>query len=590
MVARLERSDNLVRPRDFVDVLSTPWPFRPITIATYAGVTFIPATASELGRLENPSIGVAAGIAAMSVGIAALMLFALKLLLPTSQRVPVPIIVVLLMFIGFFRGTFVATLVDSFGIESDSYFLTRQLVGLTSVPIVLALISLVVSRILTSRDARRTTRVEISTTESTRDRVLDDVLASGARLVAEVDGTVRPAVDEIVRDVSNGTSSRAELANRIDALVSEVIRPLSHALATTGSAFPSTQRDARHMFTATSGPSIREQFSPAFTAVSSFLGGLSVLMDMAPLPTAILAAVTVGVVTYAVLSVVGIAVGKRRTSNIVAVVVVGAIHAVGWIPSHLVNVSAVFPPNFPFNPWVVGVIGSVVLGWIYQLIVLGAYSSRNQLVRLDNARVDMVLQLSEARRRAWLRQRHLTHTLHSTVQSRVHAEARLVRSGTGTLTASERRRVTETVRSVLDAVNDEPPAAVDAVRGIRDTIAFWSGMCDILLQISPDAEHAIGADAEVAEAVNIVALEMISNAIRHGHATVIDVEILRDSPETIRIIAVNNGESVDANYSAGLGMALYDELCAQWEIRGEVSVTIEAVIAARGNKRSDYAI
>lgn len=584
MVARLERSDNLVRPRDFVDVLSTPWPFRPITIAAYAGVTFIPATASELGRLENPSIGVAAGIAAMSVGIAALMLFALKLLLPTSQRVPVPIIVVLLMFIGFFRGTLVATLVDSFGIESDSYFLTRQLVGVTSVPIVLALISLVVSRILTSRDARRTTRVEISTTESTRDRVLDDVLASGARLVAEVDGTVRPAVDEIIRDVSNGTSSRAELANRIDALVSEVIRPLSHALATTGSAFPSTQRDAQRIFTATSGPSIREQFSPAFTAVSSFLGGLSVLMDMAPLPTAILAAVTVGIVTYAVLFVVGLALGKRRTSNVVAVVIVAAIHAVGWIPSHLVNVSAVFPPGFPFNPWVVGVIGSVVLGWIYQLIVLGAYSSRNQLVRLDNARVDMVLQLSEARRRAWLRQRHLTHTLHSTVQSRVHAEARLVRSGTGTLTASERRRVTETVRSVLDAVNDEPLAAVDAVQGIRDTIAFWSGMCDISLDMSTDAEDAIGADAEVAEAVNVVALEMISNAIRHGHASVINVRILRDSPETIRIIAVNNGESVDANYSAGLGMALYDELCAQWEIGGEGGVTIDAVIAARGNK------
>jgi two-component sensor histidine kinase len=590
MVARLERTDNLVRPRDFVDVLGSKWAFLPSTIWFYAAATFVPATASELGRLENPSLLVAVGLAALSVGIAAVLLFIVKFALPRRLRESPLIVIVVLAGIGYSRGTIMAAIVEALDVESRSFALTRGFVSAASLPVVLALVALVISRLTTSRQLRESTRNDISEAVRTRDRVLAEVSSSGERLVDEVDGKLRPAVSAIVSQVEAGRRTRTELADSIDALVANVIRPLSHALATTGTAFPASRSAAQRLVAATSGPKVTEQFSPTFTGLGSFLGTGSVLLDTLPFRTAFLAALSVGVLTYTVLRVASLILGERRVHNLAAIAIVSTLHAVAWIPSHLVNASVVFPPDFFFNPWIIGVVGSILLGSLFQLIVLGAYSSRNQLVRLENARVDMVLQLSEARRRAWLRQRHLTHTLHSTVQSRVHAEARLVRSGTGTLTASERRRVTETVRSVLESVNEEPPAAVDAVRGIRDTIAFWSGMCDISLDISPDAERAIAADAEVAEAIHIVTLEILSNAIRHGQATEVHVAIRRESPETVRITATNNGEAVVPDVTAGLGMALYDELCVQWEIRSENRVTIDALIAARGNNRSEYAI
>jgi signal transduction histidine kinase len=222
------------------------------------------------------------------------------------------------------------------------------------------------------------------------------------------------------------------------------------------------------------------------------------------------------------------------------------------------------------------------LGLLYQLIILGSFSWRNQLARLDNTRRNAAFQLSEARRRAWLRQRHLTHTLHSSVQSRVLAESRLVGSGAGSLSSAEQRRSRGTLDMVIDAIDDDPSVSIDALGGIVDMVAFWKGMCEISLTVQPELLSTV--DAETAESVLIVTSEMISNAVRHGTATSMSIEIHRDTPDTIRVHAVNNGRGLGDEHRPGLGMSLYDELSTEWQIPPGEPFTVVALIAARGNR------
>ena len=590
MVDKFQRTDNLIRPRDFIDVLKTDWPFRSATIVLYALTTFIPVTASELGRLDNPSLLVAMEIGGMSVVIAAGLIFMSKFLMPKYiQRSPY-LVVAVLSALGFIRGTIISIVIDSMTLQNQSFLFSRVMLGAISLPIVLALISLVLSRIGASRALRTTTRNEISTTERNRDRVLANVTSSRARLIAGIDATLRPAINQIMSTISRGNVSRRALSTDIGNLVTGVIRPLSHELATTGSTFPAAPVVARQLVNPTDNPPLREQFNPAFTAIGVFLGTGTVLLDMLPFWPALGATVTVGVIIYALLRGAGLVLGDRTVIPGVAVTVVAALHAVAWIPGHLINREMFFPPDFPLNPLVLGVVGCVLLGLIYQLIVIGSHSSRNQLARLDEVRVDVALQLSEARRRAWLHQRHLTHVLHSAVQSRLSAEEKLIRSGTGKLVSRETTRVAAVLQSVLDSIYVEPTSSVDAIHVINDTIAFWSGMCAISLELDDRVAIATANDPEVAESVLVVTLEMISNAIRHGHATTIDISIQRESEGTIRLIAINNGSLVGSDFSAGLGMALYDELCANWEIRDGTPVTVDALIAARGNNRVESTI
>jgi two-component sensor histidine kinase len=288
-----------------------------------------------------------------------------------------------------------------------------------------------------------------------------------------------------------------------------------------------------------------------------------------------------GLCVFALIRIFSVIVGNRRLPFIVSGLIIAGVHLVAWIPPHLINQNLIFPAGIEFQAWLVGSIGLPLLGLLYQLIIIGAYSSRTELSRLDSARVRMLIQLSEARRRSWLRQRHLTHTLHSAVQSRVHAQARLIRSGKGKLLAAEREHAIDVVQSAMDVSVNEPVESIDPVRAIRDLVDFWEGMCTITLEVDQEVWASVAVDREASEAIHIISLEMISNAIRHGHATEIVISMTRSTPETVTVTAVNNGTRVSASHRAGLGMALYDELAVNWSLTHNDRVAVSAVIASR---------
>ena len=454
----------------------------------------------------------------------------------------------------------------------------------------LSLVSLVVSRVVTAREKSISTRADISATERTRDRILSEVSTSNERLRNEVDGTLGPAISVLVDDIQSGRIARSRLADKIDAFATDIVRPLSHTLATVGSASTAKRGAAISALALPARPAIRDQINATFSGLGVFLGSGTVLLDLLPLANGFMAALISGLSVYGIVRLLGVIVGSRQSPVAVTGIIIASTHALAWIPPHLINQALVYPAELEFQPWLISSIAMPLLGLLYQLIILGAYSSRAELARLDGARVDMLIQLSEARRRAWLRQRHLTHTLHSTVQSRVLAEARLVRSGSGKISEVERDQAIDVVTSALGFVMTEPEDSADAVGAIRQLVDFWAGMCSVTLELDPAVGEYALADDDFSRALQIVSLEMISNAIRHGHATEIAMTIVRSSPETVTVTATNNGTRVAAGYHAGLGVALYDELAVAWSLSNGKRVTVTAVLAARKMKTKSRAI
>jgi signal transduction histidine kinase len=581
MVANRGDFDNVLRPRVFVDVLGTGWPFRAVTIVIYAAVTMLPTTASELGRLTVQSLPVALGVAAFSVSVAACLVFLVRLILPATWRQSIPIVIGALVVAGSLRGIIVSTVMDATDLEVTSHLASRVFLGALSLPPVMALVSLVVSRIVIAREKAISTRDEISATEQKRDRILAELETSDDRLREEVDETLRPAISALVDDLQGGRRARSEMAARIDDFATDVVRPLSHTLATTGSALSEKSSRGLREVTAPSRPRIREQVDATYSGLGVYLGSGTVLLDLFPIANAFIAALISGLCVFGIVKTLSVIVGNRRFGFLVSGIIIAVVHSVAWIPPHLINQYLIFPTGSEFQPWIVSSIAMPLLGLLYQLIVLGTYSSRTELARLDSARVDMLIQLSEARRRSWLRQRHLTHTLHSTVQSRVHAQARLLRSGKGKLSVLERDQTIGVVTSALNVLTTEPVESIDPVGAIRDLVDFWAGMCTITLDVGPGVWASTSVDHEAAEALHSVSLEMISNAIRHGHATEIAITMVRSTPETVTVTAVNNGTRVSVGHRAGLGMALYDELAAHWSLNNGDRVTVTAVVAAR---------
>jgi hypothetical protein len=175
MVDRRGPYENALRPRDFLDILGTGWPFRAVAIVFYAAVTMLPTTASELGRLTVQSLPVALGVAAFSVSVAAGLVLLVRLILPAKWRQSIPIVIGALVIAGALRGIIVSTVMDATELEVTSHLTSRVFLGALSLPPVLALVSLVVSRIVIAREKAISTRDEISATERKRDRILAEL-------------------------------------------------------------------------------------------------------------------------------------------------------------------------------------------------------------------------------------------------------------------------------------------------------------------------------------------------------------------------------------------------------------------------------
>jgi len=579
MVADHDRPENPFRWSTYTAILTSSWPWRPVTIVTYLAITLLPTIASELGRLAKPSLLVAVGVAALSVSVLGLLLFAAKILLPARFRGSFPIVLSVLFAVGALRGTIVSGIMGFTDLETESHLASRLFLATFSLPPVLGLIAVVVSRVTLSRENATNTQMEISAIEQRRDLILADIAASDSQLLDQVDRTLRPAVESLSGQITNRPDARESIATALQSLASDVIRPLSHTLASSTTPTHTGRFPLARHTVSVGVPTFREQVNPAFVGLGVFLGSGTVLLDILPLANAAAAASVSGLVVFTVARILVGLVGDRKWPPLVVTATNGVVMALAWTPAHLFNQSILFPDGVVFDAWVTSFVALPLLGLLYQLIILGSYSGRNQLARLNNTRRNMAFQLSEARRRAWLRQRHLTHTLHSSVQSRVLAESRLVSSGSGSLNSSEQQRSLGTLGMVLDTIDNDPSATIDALGGITDMIAFWEGMCEISLTAEPELLATI--DTEAAESVLIVTSEMISNAIRHGTATSMSIAIHRDSLDAIRIVSSNNGRGLDTAHQPGLGMSLYDELAAEWQILPGEPVTVVALVAAR---------
>ncbi|MDP4585910.1 MAG: hypothetical protein NWS64_01265 [Microbacteriaceae bacterium] len=581
MVANFDRREAPFRPRDFTDILTTPWVFRPVTLFIYLAITLLPTTASELGRLAEPSLVVAAGVAAVSVAAVGLLLFIAKIALPAKFRSSLTTVLLVLFTVGALRGTFVSLFMDVTDLETISHLSSRLFLATFSLPPVLALVSLVVSRLFLSKERATSTQTEISAIENRRDLILGEISASDTQLLNQVDGTLRPAVESLSRQITDDPTSRDSVTTALKSLATDVIRPLSHTLASSVAPARTARVPLRVQLVQPAAPTFRDQVSPTFVGLGVFLGAGTVLLDLLPLANAVAASVVSGLVVFTVLRLVVALFGATRWPALGVAATYAVVLSLAWIPAHRFNQAFLFPDGIDFDAGFMSFIALPALAALYQLIVLSWYSGRTQLARLDNTRRNMAFQLSEARRRAWLRQRHLTHTLHSSVQSRVLAESRLVGSGSGSLDSAEQQRTLATLGLVLETVDSDPLVTIDALEKITNIVAFWSGMCQISLAVKPDLLSTV--DPETAESVLIVTSEMISNAISHGTATTMSIQIQRDSPDTIRITAANNGRRLDDDHRPGLGMSLYDELSVEWRILPREPVTVVALVAARGN-------
>lgn len=200
----------------------------------------------------------------------------------------------------------------------------------------------------------------------------------------------------------------------------------------------------------------------------------------------------------------------------------------------------------------------------FGLTVVHGFNRESYLAKLEknNARIERELAL--VNQQIWVEKRTWALRIHGTVQASLTAAlARLSKSGKLTPEDSKmiRAHILQARKGLVQGMDEFSLAA--SIRNIKKT---WSGLIEIKVNLSsPGAKHLV-ADRWAGVCANEIIKESVSNSMKHGKATKVQIRFENREPGFVYIIADDNGRGMPAQFRPGLGSQLLDEIAYPWSL------------------------
>lgn len=174
----------------------------------------------------------------------------------------------------------------------------------------------------------------------------------------------------------------------------------------------------------------------------------------------------------------------------------------------------------------------------------------------------IALLTARKRKQLWINRRNLSWVLHGPVQSAMLSAA--ISLSQADLTEAQRRAIGTRIREAADNLTATPERRANLQLALAELSTVWSDSCVINVTISDDIAALLNEDSSTATSVSEIAREAVSNAVRHGHATAINIEIGPISAGRLHLSVSDNGDGIGPDPTPGLGSAILDELAIAW--------------------------
>ena len=209
-----------------------------------------------------------------------------------------------------------------------------------------------------------------------------------------------------------------------------------------------------------------------------------------------------------------------------------------------------------------------VFGLIIATVSMMGARMRSITAELASTTAQLRWNLARIHTQQWEQSGRLSRALHGPVQSMLHVRLLRLRreldSGTVSPLGLEdlERDLQEALASALAPAMPRPLADV-----LTDVVDTWEGLAAVSWTVDSAAAACIELDPLCTQVLADMASEAVSNAVRHGKATKVDVGIDLDegAGDLVRLCVTDNG-SVPDSEGVGLGTTLLTRCTYDWSL------------------------
>lgn len=229
-----------------------------------------------------------------------------------------------------------------------------------------------------------------------------------------------------------------------------------------------------------------------------------------------------------------------------------------------------------------------VFGLIIATASMMGARMREITAELESTASQLKWNLARINTQQWEQSGRLSRALHGPVQSMLHARLLRLRmeldaGEVGSISLVDLRHDLE--EALVTALSPSRPRAVSDV--LADVAETWEGVAHVECEVSPAAASMLTADPLCTMVVTDLATEAVSNAVRHGGATAVQVTLDQEEGELIVMRVVDDGVVPESGLP-GLGTALLARCSYDWSLSRQAPTTLTALLPCAPHLRSAH--
>jgi two-component sensor histidine kinase len=486
----------------------------------------------------------------------------------SGERESLRFVLVLIAYLlgGAIRGALLERLLREVGVLQDDFVSFRIYAGMTIVASTFILVSYTWSTIQQAVLYISDLQVQNKTLTEALGKVREETEVTDREQLKQVQERIR---EELLKAIQVGPS---HLRVSLEKVVNEVVRPLSQDFAREIKNWqpPSTEglKLTPLLFWSYIDP-VKHLRIPVVGITSMIIASIASLLTLLDLQDALQIIVGVSVSLLISSYIVFKLVGQlfRSLNSPLRDLVLTLSFIVMTIPAVFVqrlvlagteNPDLYVVPTLVITPlfgWVI-LIGSAALGLSKEL--------PGQLVEIRN---DIRWAIARINLLAWYRRGVISRILHGPVQNSIHVAILRMKSADEDQSMEIMNEVISRIETSLREILDptiSPALELQTLESIEET---WRNVAEISIDLTEESREAFKGDLASSSIVSDLVQEVCSNAIRHGGAQRINIEVDSKSG-SIEILVLDDGTArSDRLNHAGLGSQFLDACSIEWQRR-----------------------